>query len=143
MSSMQYIDFASTPMPTGNVFLPALHKQHELRNEKELRMLLLQTGGQPVFSPGPEQGVGISVETASLIKAIRVTPQSASWFRSLVKSITDRYSLNFENSTAASKPSCKFRTANGCFCPARTRSVESLRTINFAPQSCTRRKELV
>jgi hypothetical protein len=144
MSSMQYIDFASVPMPTGNVFLPALHKPHELRNEKELRMLLLQTGGQTVFSPGPEQGVDVSVETVSLIKGVRVTPRSATWFRSLVKSLADRYSLNFEsNSTAASKPPCRFRTANGCSCPGRTRSVESLRVINFAPQPCTRRKELV
>jgi hypothetical protein len=144
MSRVQYIDFASTPMPTGNVFLPALHKQHELRNEKEIRMLLLQTGGQKVFSPGPEQGVDVSVETASLIKAVRVTPRSATWFRSLVKSLADRYTLNFEsNNTAASKPPCRFRTANGCACPARTRSVESLRIINFAQPTCTRRKELV
>ena len=146
ISRVQYIDFASVPMPTGNVFLPALHKQHELRNEKELRMLLLQTGGQTVFSPGPERGIDVSVETASLIKGVRVTPRSASWFRRLVASIAERYSLNFEdnNSVATSRPSlCRFRTANGCSCSSRTRSVESLRPINFAQQTCARRKELV
>ena len=146
MSSVQYIDFASVPMPTGNVFLPALHKPHELRNEKEVRLVLLQTGGQSVFSPGPEQGVDVSIEAASMIKGVRVTPRSASRLRGLVRSIADHYSLNFEsnNSAAESKPPCKFRTANGCSCPHRTRSVESLRTLNVAsPQPCTRRKELI
>jgi hypothetical protein len=134
MSGVQYIDFASVPMPAGNVFLPALHKQHNLRNEREVRLLLLQTGGQTVFSPGPERGVDVSVENASLIKGIRVTPRSANWFQSLVASIADRYTLNLENSnSAASQPSpCRLRTANGCSCPTRTRSVESLRPINFA-----------
>lgn len=146
MSSVQYIDFASVPMPTGNVFLPALHKPRELSEEKEVRLLLLQTGGQSVFSPGPEQGIDVSIEAASMIKGVRVAPRSASRLRGLMRSIADRYSLNFEsnNSAAELKPPCKFRTANGCSCPHRTRSVEPLRTINVAsPQPCTRRKELI
>jgi hypothetical protein len=146
MSSVQYIDFAAVPMPTGNVFLPSLHKQHRLHDDKEVRLLLLQTGGQTVFSPGPEQGIDVKMDAASLIKGVLVTPQSAPWFRSLVSSIADRYSLNFEssNSAAESKPPCKFRTVNGCSCPSRNGSVESLHAINFtSPQPCTRRKELV
>jgi hypothetical protein len=117
MSGVQYIDFASVPMPSGNVFLPALHKPHELRNEKEIRMLLLQTGGQPVFSPGPKQGVDVNVVTTSLIKGVRVTPRSANWIRSLVKSIADHYSLNFENNNSAPSSPCRFRTVDGCSCP--------------------------
>jgi hypothetical protein len=146
MSSVQYIDFASIPMPTGNVFLPALHKPHELSEEKEVRLLLLQTGGKSVFSPGPEEGIDVSIEATSMIKGVRVAPRSASRLRGLLRSIADRYSLNFEsnNSAAESKPPCKFRNANGCSCPHRTRSVEPLLTINVAsPQPCTRRKELI
>jgi hypothetical protein len=146
MSSVQYIDFASAAMPTGNVFLPALHKPHELRGEKEVRMLLLQTGGQGVFSPGPEHGVDVTIDVGSLIEGIRVTPRSAHWFRSLVSSIADHYHLNFESncSTAKSKPSCTYGTSNGCSCPRRTKSVEPIRVFNTAsPQSCSKRKELV
>jgi hypothetical protein len=146
MSSVQYIDFDSAPMPTGNVFLSSLHKQHRLRDEKEIRLLLLQTGGQTVFSPGPEQGIDVTIDAASLIKGVLVSPRSAPWFRSLVSSIADRYSLNFEssNSTAASKSPCRFRTVNGCSCLRKTKSVEPLHAINFAsPQICNRRKELV
>jgi rubredoxin len=101
MSSVQYVDFACAPMPTGNVFLPALHKPHELRDEKEILMLLLQTGGQAVFSPGPEQGVEVRIDAASLIKGVRVPPRSASSFRSQVLSIADHYRLNFESTHSA------------------------------------------
>jgi hypothetical protein len=146
MSSVQYIDFASASMPTGNVFLPSVHKQHQSRDEKEVRLLLLQTGGHAAFSPGPEQGVDVTIDAASLIKGVRVTPRSAPWFRSLVSSLADHYSLNFESSNfaAESKSPCKFGTANGCCGPKRTRSIKPLHTINFAsPQPCTRRKELI
>jgi hypothetical protein len=118
MSRMQYIDFASAPMPTGNVFFPALHKQHKLRDDKEVRLLLLQTGGQAVFSPGPERGVDVTIAGGSLIKGVRVIPQSANWYRSLVKSVADRYNLNFEDFSSTSKPPCKFRTANGSPSPS-------------------------
>jgi hypothetical protein len=106
MSAVQYIDFAAASMPIGNVFLPSLHKQDRLRDEKEVRLLLLQTGGPTIFVPGPEQGIEVTIDAASLIKGVLVTSQSPPWFRSLVSSIADRYSLNFESSSSAaeSKP---------------------------------------
>jgi hypothetical protein len=128
MSSVQYIDFACVPMPTGNAFLPTLYRPQELRHDKEVLMLLLQAGGKEVFTPGPEKGVGVKIDTTSLIKGVRVAAQSSSWFRSLVLSIADRYGLNFETdeSYARARPFCEFRTANGCSCPRKARSVDSL-----------------
>ena len=137
LSSVQYIDFASVPMPTGNLFLSALYKPHELWEQKEIRMLLLQTGGDAAFSPGPEQGVDVNIVAGSLIQGIRVTPQSDHWFRSLVNSVADRLNLNFEDSTSESKSPCKLRTSIDASIPSRpdpsNSSLSSTSHHNHAP----------
>ncbi|WP_158787501.1 hypothetical protein [Granulicella sp. L46] len=96
LSRVQYIDFDSTLMPTGNIFLPALHKQHVLRDEKEVRLLLLQTGGQEAFTPGPEQGVEVTVELSSLIDEVHVGSHASLWLRNIVRTLAEEHGMSFE-----------------------------------------------
>lgn len=98
-SSVQYIDFTTDPMPTGNIFLPALHKRRDLRLEKEVRILLLQTSGENKFSPGPAGGLNIPVDTKTLIQSLHIAPGSADSFRNRVVSLAGDYGLTYESST--------------------------------------------
>lgn len=116
LSRVQYIDFDSTLMPTGNVFLPALHKQHVLRDEKEIRLLLLQTGGQEAFTPGPEQGVEVTVELSALIDEVRVASQASLWLRKMVHTLTEEHGMSFEAgpcTTASPSLGSKFKKTGG------------------------------
>jgi hypothetical protein len=97
-SSVQYIDLASHPIPVGNVFLPALHKRYELHEEKEVRILLLQTSGEKTFSPGPAEGLNITVDRKSLIHAIHVPAKSSDSLCRHVMSLADQYGLTCETS---------------------------------------------
>lgn len=119
ISAVQYIDFAVSVMPTGNVFFPALHKDYELRDEREVRLLMLQTGGQKIFSPGPSCGIDLPIDLHSMIHGIRLAPHSAEWLRDLVHSLAERYGLTCDNSNAdltllSQKRVCRFKSADGC-----------------------------
>lgn len=111
LSAMQYIDFAASAMPTGNVFLPALHKSSKLSGEREVRLLMLQTGGEKAFSPGPSRGVDLSIDLGALIQGLRLAPRSAGWLHNLVKSLADRYSITYDDSNDLSEQQgCRFKS---------------------------------
>jgi hypothetical protein len=137
------MDFTASRVPTGNVFLPALHKCQELRDEKELRLLILQSGGQKAFSPGPSQGVDLTVDLGSLILGLRLAPRSAEWLRDLVGLLADRHGITYEGCTAdlsaiGEKRICRFESANGCdSCNRSFAAIESLHDANLAEQLCT------
>ena len=103
MSRVQYIDFHSVAVPGGNVFYPALHKQRGMSEEREVRVLLQQHGVNP-SSAGPVRGVEVEVDIWSLIDGVRVAPRSAEWLGALVLSLTERYGLRFESSSAEATP---------------------------------------
>ena len=118
LSAVQYIDPAALPIPTGNIFLPVLHKRHELRDQKEVRLLTLQTGGQTVFSPGPREGIELPVDLRSMIQDISLAPNSADWLHRLVQTLAERYRLTLDNNVAnpsvLAKEVCRFKSTNGC-----------------------------
>lgn len=98
-SSVQYIDFSATLMPSGNVFLPALHKQHHFRAEKEVRVLLLHTSGEKVFAPGPSGGLRVPVDIQTLIHALHLPSGSSGSLRNRVISLANQSGLTCDIST--------------------------------------------
>jgi len=143
LSGAQYIDFAASLMPTGNVFLPALHKRRELRDEREVRLLMLQTGGQKTFSPGPSRGVDLIVDLRSMIQGLNLAPRSAEWLRKLVRSLADRYGVPYKDSTVdltiiREKEVCRFKSAKGCgSCKHSFTPIESMYDKSLTEQLCT------
>ena len=103
ISRVQYIDFQAMAVPGGNIFYPALHKQRGMSEEREVRVLLQQSGANP-SSAGPVRGVEVDVDIWSLIDGVRVAPRSAEWLGHLVLSLTERYGLRFEHNLAEAAP---------------------------------------
>jgi hypothetical protein len=98
ISNVAYINYDIDPIPLGNAFLSALHKNKSFELELEVRALLLQTGGDPTtFCPGPEQGVKVEVDTLSLIEEVRIAPLSDPWFHQLVDAVCKRCGLPVGN----------------------------------------------
>ena len=143
LSGIQYIDFTNSLMPTGNVFLPALHKRCELREEREICLLMLQTGGQNTFCPGPSRGIDLNVELRSMIQSLDLAPRSAEWLRKLVRSLADRYGVPYNDSTVdliviREKEVCRFESAKGCgSCKHSFTPIESMYDKSLTEQICT------
>ena len=143
VSAMQYMDFATSPMPTGNVFLPAVHTCSTLRDERELRLLMLQTGDTKAFSPGPSGGVDLNIDLRSLITGLRLAPRSAEWLHNLVRSLAERYGATFENTAAdlnvlSERQACRFKSTTGCgSCSHTFAPIESLHDVSPAEELCT------
>jgi hypothetical protein len=94
ISSVSYLNYDTEPIPLGNAFLSALHKDKRHKDEREVRALFLQTGSDPgTFSPGPEEGIEVQIETATLIEEVLPAPQSDPWFCSLVNAVCRRAGL--------------------------------------------------
>ncbi len=110
MSRVQYIDFRSVAVPGGNIFHAALHKQRGMSEEREVRVLLQQSGAKP-SSAGPLRGVEVDVDIWSLIDGVRVAPRSAEWLGELVLSLTERYGLRFEGNPVEATPKTERRPA--------------------------------
>jgi hypothetical protein len=108
-----------------------------------MRLLMLQAGGQKAFSPGPSQGVDITVDLGSLIQGLLIAPRSAKWLRDLVGLLADRYGITYEvcaadPSTIGEKQVCRFKSANGCgSCNHSFTAIESLHDASLAGQLCT------
>ncbi len=94
ISNVTYINYDTDPIPLGNAFLSALHKDKKFQPEREVRALFLQTGGDPTtFCPGPEQGVEVEVDMPCLIEEVRVAPLSDPGFHKLVASVSKQCGL--------------------------------------------------
>jgi hypothetical protein len=92
ISNVSYINYVTEPIPLGNAFLSALHKDASLQPEQEVRALFLQAGlDSTAFSPGPEQGVDVEIDPGALIEEVLLAPHSGEWFHTLVAAVCRRY----------------------------------------------------
>lgn len=100
ISTVQYIDYATEEIPDSNVFYPYLHKRRSYSHERELRAIRWETdpwatAGEINMDQVPaDSGQWIRVDLNRLIAEVRVAPQSETWFRELVQSVSERYALN-------------------------------------------------
>lgn len=92
IASVLYFEYETDTIPAGNAYLSALHKHASFAQEKEVRALTLQMGDvSNVFTPGPELGIEISVDTENLFEEVRTAPGSEPWFDRLVATLARRY----------------------------------------------------
>ena len=101
IGEVQYIDYEHQPIPEGNLFWPFLHKRRSFQHERELRGVVLDSGGLADSRPGlpgrPElPGLPIDVDLNVLIESVYVAPTSPGWFRELVGRVLKRYGLPHE-----------------------------------------------
>lgn len=88
---VRYIDYSRETVPVGNRFYPFLHKRLSFEHERELRAVLdLHPSDR---EPGPEGGVNVPVDTATLIDHVHVAPTAPTWFTELVARTVEHYGL--------------------------------------------------
>jgi hypothetical protein len=95
ISRVLYLDYDIDPIPLGNAYLSALHKEKKLQAEQEVRALFLQVGrDSTTFSPGPREGVDVGIDAATLIEGVLAAPESDAWFYRLVAAECKRCHVN-------------------------------------------------
>jgi hypothetical protein len=82
--SVHYIDHITDHFRTGHRLDAAIHKQKPYSYENEIRALAVCSSSD-ILSPRNERGCYIEAEPATLITALRLSPQAPKWFRELVE----------------------------------------------------------
>ena len=94
ISRVLYLDYDIDPIPLGNAYLSALHKDKKLQAEQEVRALFLQAGrDSTTFSAGPREGVDVEIDAATLIEEVLPAPESEPWFYRLVAAECKRFHI--------------------------------------------------
>lgn len=107
-SSVTYIDYDTTPVPSGNLFFPFLHKRLSFAHENELRAVVWSTEDVNAAQVATDAlSVTVDVVPEDLIKAVHVSPSAPKWFGTLVEQLLKRYGLTcpIERSGLYERPS--------------------------------------
>jgi hypothetical protein len=80
-------------IPDGNAFHALFYKRRSFEHEHELRAALLRP---PSEAKEPIPGLYVPCDVNILIDEIFVSPESPNWFKELVSSILEKYSLDRE-----------------------------------------------
>ena len=95
-----YLDYASQPIPEGNLFAPWFHKRLGFAAEHEVRAVVQfmdwTDQNEPISTPYAEEGVYVPVDLARLVNEVRVSPASAPWFVDLVRAVVTKWGLTLE-----------------------------------------------
>jgi hypothetical protein len=89
---VNYIDYDRTMIPYGNAFHALFCKRRSFEHEHELRVVILKPSKAKDLQPG----LYIPCDLDILIDEIFVSPASPSWFKELVSSILEKYSIDKE-----------------------------------------------
>ncbi len=89
---VNYIDYDRTMIPEGNAFHALFCKRRSFEHEHELRAAFLK----PSEANDLQQGLYIPCNLDILIDEIFVSPASPDWFKELVSSILEKYSIDKE-----------------------------------------------
>ena len=98
LGMIEYIDFSSSHIPTGNVVAQFFRKRRSFEHEHELRVLFerhpITIDRRADYTQKPtEHGQYIPVDLTTLICDIRVAPQAPHWYSQLVSNVTARYGI--------------------------------------------------
>lgn len=100
---VHYIDHTNDYFRTGHLLDAAIHKQKPYIYENEIRALAL-CSSTDILSPRQEAGRYIEVEPATLITALRLSPQAPRWFRELIESEISPLQIPIHQSTLDNNP---------------------------------------
>lgn len=107
---VQYIDYASEWVPDTNAIWPFFFKRKSFEHEREVRIVLQDTGHRTAIplQPNEDGGKLIPLELGSVVRAVVVAPTSPAWFRHIVSNVTTRYGYAFpvSQSTMDEEPLC-------------------------------------
>jgi hypothetical protein len=97
---VKYIDYESSPIPSGNILNYFMHKRRSFEHEKELRALIWglshdRLTGQPHWPIKSDlPGISVPVDVGALVDDVVLGPQCPAWVEALVRSLVERYDLN-------------------------------------------------
>jgi len=92
---VKYCDYATEPMPMGNLFTPFLRKRRSFTFEQELRLLhwqpelLSPDRGQPAADL--PKGVAVPVDVASLILEVYLTPKADGYMHEAITALFAKF----------------------------------------------------
>ena len=89
---VRYIDYKQIQIPFGNAFNNFFCKRPSFEHEHELRAIVFK----PSVRNDIPMGINIPCDLNTLIDEIFVSPDSPDWFKELVGSILEKYSLDLE-----------------------------------------------
>jgi len=114
IGQVKYIDFDRDFIPEDNAMHPFTRKRRSFEYEKEVRALTStmfagidgadvgvtdeaasSTKREPVPVPPPASGLLVPSDLERLVRRVRVSPVSPSWFTELVDSVIRRYGFTF------------------------------------------------
>lgn len=105
IGEVSYIDYETESFDPSNMMYPFFHKRNSFRHEAEIRALILKyppdfTGALSEFLEFQGEvpdGISVFTNIRSLIKEIRVSPESPVWLYKLVQDlVTQRFGLDFD-----------------------------------------------
>ena len=100
---VNYIDFDSESIPTGNYLSPMMYKRKSFEHERELRAVACKaeiTETDTSFSmrvldkPFAVPGENVAIDLSVLIESIHLAPGSPTWMTQLITSVAKRYGLS-------------------------------------------------
>lgn len=87
VGEINYVDWNTFVIPSGNFFWPYLHKKKEFRYEQELRCVVWNSVGQE------ELNFKVKINPEKLINKIYVNPFTPSWFRQSIENLCQQYGI--------------------------------------------------
>lgn len=106
---IQYLDYDTQEMPSGNMYYAVMHKRREYVDDNELRAIVtwdqIEVAGD-VWTIPKETGVNVRVDLNTLIEKIWVSPNADDTFHDDVVAVSHKIGLKVPiRSSATSKPS--------------------------------------
>jgi hypothetical protein len=104
ISTVEYFDYDTDNIDTGNIFLPYLAKQKYFDYERELRAVLWRPKPMPSESNSPGEYVDTNLET--LTENLYVSPSAPEYYVDAVKAVCKKYEIAtlVKQSEAGTKP---------------------------------------
>ena len=98
IGEVNYVDYNNTFIPEANVYSAYLHKRKSFEHEREVRAVMMQlpSDSETIHPELPEVwevGRNCSVDIATLVHEIVVSPFAPQWFIELVQSVVAKYNL--------------------------------------------------
>lgn len=110
IGAINYVDFATTLLPSGNGFWPIVHKRRAFVHDQEVRAVVWERETEPGGAPKPafgEKGGYVAVNVPTLIQEVVVSPLAGPSFVETVREVIGRFDLACEvrRSTLLDPPS--------------------------------------
>ena len=99
IGEVNYVDYNNTFIPDATIYSAYLHKRKSFEHEREVRAVIMELPADSgTIHPGLpdvwEVGRNCSVDIATLVHAIVVSPFAPKWFMELVQSVVAKYNLH-------------------------------------------------